>query len=285
MLDIARVVETRPESHAVDLEFLADGRRVAGVQVLSRTAGTDMGLSDLSRPERTGYGAENSAVRDVYAVVGYFGRTPVVLGFLFPQVAQCLFPDRDRMVYRHASDVYATIDKDGNTEVSHPSGTFLRIGTSPAHEDLTGKDYDKIWRIRRNTEQAVHVQLSVANAGAEVASLNIDPSGNVTLKHAGNLTATTGGSLSAAVSGSLSATVGGASTVDSGGDMSLTAPTITLNGNVILNGPLTQGMGGGGGGCTMLGPVTVSNDVVAGGVSLMGHTHPGDSGGTTGSPN
>lgn len=221
MLDIARVVETHPESHAVDLEFMADGRRVAGVQVMSRTAGTDMGLSDLSRPERTGYGAENSAVRDVYAVVGYFGHTPVVLGFLFPQVAQCLFPDRDRMVYRHASDVYMTIDKDGNTEVYHPSGTFLRIGTTAAHEDLTGKDYDKIWSIQRNTDKAVHVQLSVKNAGSQVASVNIDPAGNVSLSNQGNTSIQT--------AGNVAVTAGGTMALSSGGAMTLTAPTIDLN--------------------------------------------------------
>lgn len=221
MLDIARVVETHPESHAVDLEFMADGRRVAGVQVMSHTAGTDMGLSDLSRPERTGYGSENSAVRDVYAVVSYFGRTPVVLGFLFPQVAQCLFPDRDRMVYRHASDVYMTIDKDGNTEVYHPSGTFLRIGTTAAHEDLTGKDYDKIWSIQRNTDKAVHVQLSVKNAGSQVASVNIDPAGNVSLSNQGNTSIQT--------AGNVAVTAGGTMALSSGGAMTLTAPTIDLN--------------------------------------------------------
>lgn len=221
MLDIARVVETHPESHAVDLEFMADGRRVAGVQVMARTAGTDMGLSDLSRPARTGYDSENSAVRDVYAVVGYFGRTPVVLGFLFPQVAQCLFPDRDRMVYRHASDVYMTIDKDGNTEVYHPSGTFLRIGTTAAHEDLTGKDYDKIWSIQRNTDKAVHVQLSVKNAGSQVASVNIDPAGNVSLSNQGNTSIQT--------AGNVAVTAGGTMALSSGGAMTLTAPTIDLN--------------------------------------------------------
>lgn len=35
---------------------------------------------------------------------------------------------------------------------------------------------------------------------------------------------------------------------------------------------------------TVTGNVTVSGDVVAGGISLISHTHPGDSGGTTGAP-
>lgn len=277
MLSLARVVNIHPESHAVDLVFMDDGRRIAGVQVMAGSAGSNFGCSDLAVPDATGYEAENTGTRDIYAVVSWIREIPLVLGFLFPQVAQCLFADKERMVYRHASDVYTTIDKDGNTEVYHPSGTFLRIGTTAAHEDLTGKDYDGAWKIARNTGKAVHVQLTVKNAGAQKASLNIDPSGNVTLSHVGNLSTTTGGNLSASV--------GGTSTVNSGGNMSLTAPTITLNGNVVLNGPLTQGKGSNGGGCTMQGPVTVTNDVVAGGKSLMNHTHPGDSGGTTGAPN
>jgi len=221
MLDIARVVEIHPESHAVDLEFMADGRRVAGVPVMARSAGGDVGLSDLSRPTNTGYGAENSAVRDVYAVVGKLGQAPIVLGFLFPQVAQCLFPDRDRMVYRHASDVYMTIDKDGNAEVYHPSGTFLRIGSTAEHEDLTGKDYDKIWNIRRNTDKAVHVQLSVKNAGNQVASINIDPGGSVTITNSGNTKVTTSGNVDIAAGGSMNLTAGAG--------MKLKAPRIDLN--------------------------------------------------------
>lgn len=40
-----------------------------------------------------------------------------------------------------------------------------------------------------------------------------------------------------------------------------------------INGNLSQGMGDGGGTATMLGPVNVTNDVNAGGKSLMGHKH------------
>jgi hypothetical protein len=46
-------------------------------------------------------------------------------------------------------------------------------------------------------------------------------------------------------------------------------------------------MGASGGGATMLGPVTVINDVKAGGKSLMTHTHGGvqTGSGNTGGPN
>lgn len=273
MLDLAKVVAIHPESHAVDLFFMADGRRIAGVQVLAHSAGGNFGMSDLSTPDINAanqYESSNSGTRDIYAVVGWSGHIPLVLGFMFPQVAQCLFPDKDRMVYRHSSDVYVTVDKDANTEVYHPSGTFFRIGTSAAHEDLTGKDYDKVWKIARNTGSAVHVNLTVKNAGSEVAKVTIDPSGNVTETNSGNL----------------SATAGGTSLVKSTGNMTLEAPQITMKGSVVINGSLSQGLGTAGGGCSMLGPLTVTNDVTAQGTSLHTHVHSGvtPGGGNTGQP-
>ncbi|ERT11311.1 phage baseplate assembly protein V [Photorhabdus temperata] len=70
------------------------------------------------------------------------------------------------------------------------------------------------------------------------------------------------------------------------GGTEITSPEITLNGNVTINGNLSQGMGAGGGTATMQGPVAVNNDLTAGGISLMNHTHGGvQSGGSkTGGP-
>lgn len=59
------------------------------------------------------------------------------------------------------------------------------------------------------------------------------------------------------------------------GGTEITSPEIVLNGNVTINGNLSQGMGDSGGTATMHGPVTVTNDVTAGGKSLMTHTHGG----------
>ena len=79
----------------------------------------------------------------------------------------------------------------------------------------------------------------------------------------------------------------GALTATAEGGTTIISPTITLNGNVTINGNLSQGMGESGGTATMLGPVTVTNDVKAGGKSLMTHTHGGvqTGGGNTGAPN
>ena len=68
---------------------------------------------------------------------------------------------------------------------------------------------------------------------------------------------------------------GGNITATTAGSATINAPEIILNGNVTINGNLSQGMGEGGGSATMHGPVTVTNDLTAGGKSLMTHTHGG----------
>lgn len=66
----------------------------------------------------------------------------------------------------------------------------------------------------------------------------------------------------------------------------VTTPTFTVNGATVLNGPLSQGNGSAGGAANMLGPITVTNDVTAGGKSLKTHVHSGVQTGTgnTGAP-
>ncbi|WP_336818116.1 Gp138 family membrane-puncturing spike protein [Cedecea sp. MMO-103] len=76
-------------------------------------------------------------------------------------------------------------------------------------------------------------------------------------------------------------------TASAQGGTDITSPTIVLNGAVTINGTLHQGMGASGGGATMLGPITVTNDVTAGGVSVTSHTHKGvqPGNGNSGGPN
>jgi hypothetical protein len=98
-----------------------------------------------------------------------------------------LFAD-GRYVNRLASDVYVSVDQDGNIEVAHPSGTYFRIGETAEHEDLTGKDFNGRWKIRNNTDKAPHVKLSIGSGGEEKASFHIDPSGDLSVSTIGNMT-------------------------------------------------------------------------------------------------
>ncbi|ARF49172.1 phage baseplate assembly protein V [Pantoea stewartii] len=70
------------------------------------------------------------------------------------------------------------------------------------------------------------------------------------------------------------------------GGAEITAPEIVLNGNVTINGNLSQGMGCSGGSANINGPVTVKNDVTAAGISLSSHVHSGVQSGSsnTGKP-
>lgn len=214
-IDLAKVVRVVPGGHAVDLLFMDTGDRVPAVQVMAGAASGNTGLVDLVQPDQGSdqWDPTRLGEREVIACVTYYKNIPVVIGFLFPQVCQMLFERQNFKVDRHASDVYTTTDNDGNHELFHPSGTYLRIGTAPAHEDLTGQDFDKKWAITKNTDKAVHVHLSVRNAGAEVASLDIDPAGNVTLGHAGNFTQNVGGDYALIVAGNATKNVTGNETV------------------------------------------------------------------------
>lgn len=179
----ALVVAIHPEDHSVDVVLLEDGSRFAGVQVLSPSASSNSGLADLALPDaQTGesrWEVTRRQGRQVYAVIAFLGREPYVQGFLFPQVCQMTFAEPNRRIDRHASDFYQTIDGAANAEWYHPSGTFLRIGETPGHEDLTGKDYDGQWAITNNTQAAPYVNLTLANAGAVQCVVQIDPQGNI----------------------------------------------------------------------------------------------------------
>lgn len=226
-MTLARVIRIIPEANAVDLQFLDTGDVVPMVQVMANSASGNTGLSDLAQPDQNTdpLNPLASGEREIIACVCFYRGLPLVQGFLFPQVCQMLFARLNFRVDRHASDVYSTIDANGNTEVYHPSGTYLRIGTTPAHEDLTGQDFDGKWAIAKNTDKAVHVQLTVKNAGVQKFSLNIDPAGNVTLDHAGNFSQNVGGNYSLTVAGSCTLSVGGSYTATSGAAYVLHSPT------------------------------------------------------------
>lgn len=169
--------------------ILADGRRLVDVRVMTGFASSATGVADLPDPVLGSGGGDDPAAadrgeREMVAVIGFSPMGPVCFGFLFPHVSELMFKDRNRKVARHASDVYWTIDGKGNSEFFHPSGAYVRFGESGEHEDLTGKDFDGKWKIRRNMDSKVHIRVEQANG---LASFDIDPSGNIKVKAAGRI--------------------------------------------------------------------------------------------------
>lgn len=268
------MVAVNPSDYSVDLVMTDDGQQLAGVQVLSHHASTDSGSASLPNPSMPASGNKwdltQETDRDVMAAVATFGPYAVVIGFRYPQVCQMLFADLDRVVHRTPSDFYTTTDASGNFEAYHPNGTYFRIGTSPAHEDLTGKNVDGSWAIKKNTGAAVHAHLQVANAGAVVATFDVDPAGNVVLTHAGNLTVNTSGTANVNVTGAATI-VSPSVTIQS--PMTHVTGTLTVDGALTFKGGMT-GSGGSGATMQLTGSMSVTGgDISADTISLKGHHH------------
>jgi hypothetical protein len=227
-LKLAKVAAVYPDGHSVDLVFYDDGSRASNVQVLSGSASTSSGFHDLPAPDAApggdAWSMQDSKTRDMIACVGFIRGLPVVLGFLYPQVNQMLFADKDRMVYRHASGVYFTITGSGDTELCHPSGAFIRMGASPAHEDLSGKDLDGNWSIPVSAPVNIHIE----QAGG-MASLNIDTAGNIEVINQGTVTVTSEGDISLSSAGNVTVAAAGNVGITAVGNFAVTAARVDLN--------------------------------------------------------
>lgn len=234
MLFMARVVATHAESHAVDVVLMDDGRRFGGVQVLSHMAGGNAGHVDLPEPTVTDpsapFDSQNTGIRDIYALVAFVSRDiPVVVGFIYPQVAQCLFAKKNLRINRHASDVYSTIDEAGNVEIAHPSGSFVRIAEALPHVDLAGTDYDAKWKIANNVASTPGMRVQIGNGGNVKATIDITKDGHVSITNVGNTTITTTGTTSIDSTGNMTLHTDGTLALSATGNVNVTGANINLN--------------------------------------------------------
>lgn len=257
MLRIARVAAVHPEDHSVDLVMVDDGSRHAGAQVMAGSASSSSGTYDMPTPSTPASGDKWSLTEstdcDIIAVCAMVGRNPLVLGFLYPQVSQMLFKDPNRRVQRHASDVYSTIDGQGNFEFAFPNGLYFRVGSSPEHEDLSSKDVDGKWKASKNTGAQLHVHVEMPGKfkfdAAPNGDVNVETATEATVKAATKVTLDTplthvtgnlqldGALLVGGAGGGAAATIGG--------DMNV-AGNVGVTGNVDVGGSVTDGDGDGG---------------------------------------
>lgn len=235
------VVATHPGDHSVDLVLTDTGQRLVGVQVLSPNGSTRSGTVDMPAvPERSNkWDITQETGQDIHAVVGFIGSMPVVTGFIYPQISQMTFDDPKLRVQRHQSDVYSTIDGDGNIQLRHPSGFYLRIGETP---DFSAPvNADKSLAIDRNTSRNVYLRLELAG---NVAKLTMTPQGECTLEldQSFNLLAKedikfkADGNIEMEAGGSVSVKAGSAINTESGGNTTIKAPTTNLDSNANVSG-------------------------------------------------
>lgn len=180
---IGYVVAVHPEDHSIDLVMADNGERLVGVQVPTLNGSSRTGTVDLPAvPEKKDkWDITQLTGQDMKAIVGYVGRNPVVRGFLYPQVNQMLSKDPKMRIDRHQSDVMTTIDGDGNIQLTHPSGTYIRIGETPDKVDMTGQNADGSAAFDRNTGRKVNIRIGLSGG---VLELTMTPTGGVLLKAA-----------------------------------------------------------------------------------------------------
>lgn len=177
----AIVVATYPKDHSCDLIMVDNYARFAGVQVLTASGSARTGSNKIPRVRDRG---ENKWVisqqtsQEIMATVDFIGNSPVVTGFLYPQISQMTF-DEDGLEYdRTDSDVIRYTDAEGNTGLLHPSGAYITMGTKPDRRDFAGANFDKNLVIDRNTETKPYFRIGMAG---NVVELTFDPEGNARL--------------------------------------------------------------------------------------------------------
>lgn len=296
MLRIGLVVAAHPEDHSVDVVMTDDYSRLAGVQVLCSNGSYDSGTADMVMPaEKSGddkWSLAKRNAKDQKVLIDFAGSMAVVVGFLYPQIGSMTFKDAGRRVQRHQSDVYETIDAQGNYERSFPNGSFIRVAATPGHEDLTGKDVDGNWAIAKNTDAATHFRVVLGNAGVVKADIHIDPDGNLTGVFQGTGTITTIGDLTVnapnvIVNAATAATINTATaTVNASDKVELATPLVHCTAALTVAGLIT-GQGGmaisGGSGATVAGNMAITGgNVSADGIGLKTHHHVEHDGPSTG---
>jgi len=216
----AIVVEVHPQDHSVDLVMLDDGTRHIGVQVSTPNGSARSGMVDLPAVPNSGdkWDITKRNGQDMQALVAFVGRSPVVVGMLYPQVNQMLLTDPRARRYRHQSDAETLIDGDGNMQVTHPSGTYIRIGEAIDADTLTGKHADTS-ATDRNQSKRVNIHIGMAGGALE---LTMTPDGAVSLR----------------MNQGLSIDAGMAVTVKAP-SVTLDTPTTTLTGDLHVEGSTT----------------------------------------------
>lgn len=247
------VVATHPEDHSVDLVMADDGSRLSGVQVLTPSGSARTGTVDLPAvPEaKDKWDISKRNGQDMQALVGFLGRNPVVVGFLYPQVNQVLSKDPKARYSRHQSDVEWGIDGDGNIQLTHPGGAYIRIGESADKVDTAGKNADGNSKADRNTGRKVNVRVGLAG---NAVVLTMTPDGKVTFKLEQDFT------IEAA----------GKALIKAPGGITLDTPETHCTGNLTVDGALTfkggaDGSGGSGAVMRLDGDLQVTGDGSFGG--------------------
>lgn len=206
-----------------------DNSRLSGVQVMAGSGSARTGTVDLAAvPDKADkWDITKRTGQDQTAIVGYFGRHPVVLGFLFPQVNQVLSKDPKLRYSRHQSDVEWMIDGDGNIQLNHPGGAYVRIGETPDKVETAGSNADGNAAADRNTGRKVNVRIGLAG---NVVVVTMTPEGAVTFDIQKDYTLRTETSAHVNAKEMINLHAGQVINITADQAINITAPTVSING-------------------------------------------------------
>lgn len=253
----AQVIGVVPKEHAVNvilpslsvLEYSAD-RGGLKVSVMARRAGKWVGEIDLPR------------IGDWGIVVFPQGthQFAVWLGSIYQTFDGLETGVAEERIDHHDSGVYSRTDPQGNTEFSHPSGAYWRIGTGFALTPRTRR------RRKAGAAEAESVPYTIPQTAAPTIFLNhpagtsvkINPDGSVlittpaatiAISAAGAITTIADGAISTTTLTNMVDTVTGNKTSTAGGNHSAHAElgmTLTAVNNLLVHGGLSTQIGGSG---------------------------------------
>lgn len=191
-LRLAKVTYVHPEGQKLEVMFLDNGDFGRDVQVMSPYAGTDFGFTGgIPSPETEGLDANKTTdpnKRSIIAVIASLQGTHICLGFLFPQITHMAFTkknDKNRMIERHTSDFYRTVDDAANMDMVHPGGASIRMGSGEAYTSLEAKDFDKRFKIQKNKTGST--TLALVNKSGGTTRVVLKPTGDVEVTATGSI--------------------------------------------------------------------------------------------------
>lgn len=272
---LARVTRVWPEGRRMDCIFLDTGDYGRGVLVGSPYAGTDFGFSGIPSPETEGddENMQNDPDRrTMIAVVQCLHGVSIATSFVFPGESEMTFTKaehKNRLIERHPSDFYRTINDQGDLDMVHPSGAHLRIGSGSEPDVLDGKDFFKKWKIKHNKGRKATVSLK-----AEDSKLKLEPGGKTDLKTKELTTDASGTLLNTGAAGLHATAIGSTLDMNAAGvtaataastlnvapaGVSMTAPTVAMAAPVVtMTAPLVNMTGN----ATIAGIATVLTDIL-----------------------
>lgn len=206
-----------------------DGSRLTGVQLMAPMgASARTGSIDLPEvPEKKDkWDITKETGQDMIAIVDYVGRTPVVTGFMFPQISQMTFKDPKMRFNRHQSDVMSYIDGDGNMGIMHPGGAFIQIGEKPEKPELASQNADASLKPDRNTGKKVFLRVALAG---NVAELTMTPDGTCTLKLEKDFDVEAKGNITMKAKGNMTLEAEGEFRAKAGGNAFINGANVRLN--------------------------------------------------------